>query len=289
MKNINNYHSTLSATIDNEINNCSPFGSKWLQKSFHNFKAELENYITNSNINREFWRIKLIDFLELIQKYENWYNEQYAEREKYFKETTAYFKENGLLEERIIDFFKDINHLPDCVIVTTLTSGDYDFYTEHGILNEAVKATKKLIFSYFPEMAKPPQSTTNSTIFFFTRQFTDTEREHIFNGLISGGFIPKDTNRNHFNYVFGGMVIPDNEKPFKPIQWLKNKQRLRELLTSPKVKNVEVLIAEIERNTPLCFIDAKNNALCLAKNKKVQQGETTPIDYRLLQKILATL
>jgi len=51
---------------------------------------------------------------------------------------------------------------------------------------------------------------------YFTREFIDKERQNLFNGLISGGFIPKDTNADHFNFVFGGIETAD----FKPIQWL---------------------------------------------------------------------
>lgn len=50
---------------------------------------------------------------------------------------------------------------------------------------------------------------------YFTRSFTDTERQNLFNGLVSGGFIHKSTNANDFDFVFGGAETAD----FKPLQW----------------------------------------------------------------------
>ena len=51
---------------------------------------------------------------------------------------------------------------------------------------------------------------------YFTRYFTDTERQKLFDGLVSGSFIPKDTHPKHFSYVFGGVKTAD----FKPLQWI---------------------------------------------------------------------
>jgi len=59
----------------------------------------------------------------------------------------------------------------------------------------------------------------------FSCSFTDTERQNLFNGLRDNDYIPMDTNFNHFAYVFGNVAIPDNEKPFKPLQWIKENSR----------------------------------------------------------------
>jgi hypothetical protein len=45
----------------------------------------------------------------------------------------------------------------------------------------------------------------------------------------------------------------------QPLKWLKNKQRLRELLTYDKIKGT-LGVAEIERQTPLLFIDKNGNS-----------------------------
>ncbi|MDR1973703.1 MAG: hypothetical protein LBQ31_03400 [Bacteroidales bacterium] len=55
----------------------------------------------------------------------------------------------------------------------------------------------------------------------FTRDFTTDEQEKLFDGLINGGFLPKETIYSHFCYVFSGTAILDNEKPFEPLKWLK--------------------------------------------------------------------
>jgi hypothetical protein len=59
----------------------------------------------------------------------------------------------------------------------------------------------------------------------FIRTFTTDEQKKLFNGLISGGFLPKETNYNHFCYVFGGTPIPDDEKPFERLMWKKPKSQ----------------------------------------------------------------
>jgi len=114
----------------------------------------------------------------------------------------------------------------------------------------------------------------------FTRPFTDKERQIIFEGLVSGGFIPKDTNYNNFCHVFGG----DKTADFEPLQWNKTKQLARELLMNEKVRNREVSDTEIQRKTPLFFIDTKGNPMKLAKNKPVLS-----IDSDELARILATI
>ena len=56
----------------------------------------------------------------------------------------------------------------------------------------------------------------------FTRSFSETEQNKLFDGLTKGGFFPKETNYSHFCYVFGGTDIQDNAKPFKPLVWQKS-------------------------------------------------------------------
>lgn len=95
------------------------------------------------------------------------------------------------------------------------------------------------------------------------------------------------------------IIIPDNilielqaqgfieNKNARPLKWLKNKQFLRELLTHSIIKGT-LSIAEIERQTPLYFVDKNDKSISLAKNKKFK-GETTPPDKMKLDKIIATL
>jgi len=116
----------------------------------------------------------------------------------------------------------------------------------------------------------------------------------------------ENTKKHYQNIVFKNspdtkyqqITIPDNilqalqqagfieNAAAQPLKWLKNKQRLRELLTYDKIKGT-LGVAEIERQTPLLFIDKNGNALKLAKNKNPKG--TLPPDYTKLQKILATL
>jgi hypothetical protein len=54
----------------------------------------------------------------------------------------------------------------------------------------------------------------------FTRFFTSDEQKKLFDGLTNGGYLPKDTDYNHFCHVFGDTAISDNGKPFEPLRWI---------------------------------------------------------------------
>jgi hypothetical protein len=101
----------------------------------------------------------------------------------------------------------------------------------------------------------------------FTQYITSDGKKKLFEGLTKVGLLPKDTDYNHFNFVFGGTTIPDNEKPFEPLKWFKAKQLLRELLEG--VKTSDMKISEVERQVPSFFVDDENKPLSLAKDKKV--------------------
>ncbi|MBF0651055.1 hypothetical protein IR083_19750 [Dysgonomonas sp. GY75] len=53
----------------------------------------------------------------------------------------------------------------------------------------------------------------------FSRNFTATQTEQLFSGLKEGGFISTGTPYSHFYHVFGGTPVPEDEKPFRPLQW----------------------------------------------------------------------
>jgi hypothetical protein len=135
----------------------------------------------------------------------------------------------------------------------------------------------------FLESKLPCDTQKKTKQFHYTCSFTTDEAKRLYEGLTNNGFLPKETIYSHFCYVFGGTAISDNEKPFKPLKWLKNKQLLRELLTHDKIK-CTLSIAEIERQTPNLFIDEHNRPLSLANNKPVPST-----DSDILKKILATL
>jgi hypothetical protein len=53
----------------------------------------------------------------------------------------------------------------------------------------------------------------------FNCSFDPNEQGTLFANLKNGGFLPKTTPYSHFCYVFGQTPIPDNEAPFKPLEW----------------------------------------------------------------------
>jgi hypothetical protein len=71
------------------------------------------------------------------------------------------------------------------------------------------------IFHIFDKKIKP------ASINCFTRLFAPEEQKKLFSGLVNGGYLPTETIYSHFCYVFGSISsIPNNEKPFMPLQWV---------------------------------------------------------------------
>lgn len=79
---------------------------------------------------------------------------------------------------------------------------------------EIIFETPNVFIDYFKK--ETPKEQTLSKPLHFTRSFTDAEQKSLFDGLVSVGFIPKDTNINHFCFVFGGAETAD----FEPLQWM---------------------------------------------------------------------
>jgi hypothetical protein len=81
-----------------------------------------------------------------------------------------------------------------------------------------------------PESPKNPKSENNNQpqpAPHFTRVFSETEQKKLYEGLTNDGFLPKGTIYSHFCHVFGGTAIPDNEKPFKPLQWIQTNRKTK--------------------------------------------------------------
>jgi len=65
----------------------------------------------------------------------------------------------------------------------------------------------------------PNNNTTSYKSLHFTRIFTNTERQNLFDGLITGCFLPKETDYKDFCSVFRTQGDTDNNKSFEPLQW----------------------------------------------------------------------
>lgn len=90
----------------------------------------------------------------------------------------------------------------------------------------------------------------------------------LFKFLIKGAYIDSKTDEESFLFLMGCTYGQPNE--LKLIKWLKNKQLLREMLEQifhSSVDNKSLRIVDIERLTPLCFMNRDGNSLILAKRK----------------------
>ncbi len=105
-------------------------------------------------------------------------------------------------------------------------------------------------------------------------------------------FIDKETDRQSFNYIFGGT---DKPIQFKPIEWIANKQFLIDLFTGIQIEakynksnpDTRELSNEIKRQIELFFIDRDTKQpLKLPKNNN---RLTNRPEHKAIIKFLATL
>lgn len=78
-----------------------------------------------------------------------------------------------------------------------------------------------LQFANYFRGKNPPKEHT-----FFETGYTDEEKHKLFNGLVNGGFIHKETKIENFLFVFGGTETFD----FKKIQWISTSALLAYLI-----------------------------------------------------------
>lgn len=89
------------------------------------------------------------------------------------------------------------------------------------------------------------------------KSLTDNQQSFLFNKLTESGlFMPIETDYNSFCFVFGNSIKPDE---FIPLQWLQNRQLLRELIT--ELKHPDIEITKNKYTLPAFFIDKKNNSI----------------------------
>lgn len=94
-------------------------------------------------------------------------------------------------------------------------------------------------------------------------------------------FLPNDTNRRHFDFVFGGGVCPAD---FTPLRWNVSKQALSELIIL--ITGGKAVPRPINKAIGKVFMDAKNNPIKKLSNPK--EGEYSN-DYSALETITNAL
>jgi hypothetical protein len=129
-----------------------------------------------------------------------------------------------LLDRKCLDFELDIMEVQKGKCIDVYNRQAHDM-SDRGY-NRLIQSQKEPL----PTAIKPPR---------FTRSFTPAEQKKLYEGLKNGGFLPQETICSHFYHVFGGTAIPDNEKPFKPLQWVGTIKELSYFITKhfPKQKN----------------------------------------------------
>ncbi|MDR1983601.1 MAG: hypothetical protein LBQ28_02100 [Prevotellaceae bacterium] len=125
------------------------------------------------------------------------------------------------------------------------------------------------------------QANHNISTHHFVRSFTDKQRKALLTSLTAGKFLPDDTNKHHFNYVFGGIPVP-NEKPFEPLKWEKKTTLLAYFVDKLFTKSNPDNLWDIAEN----MFDKKN--LRQSKNNYLGNKKTNgkPSGYETIDEIL---
>jgi len=130
--------------------------------------------------------------------------------------TGQYLSALLILEREFLKFDGDTPEKEFCKRKTKVRDGKLqELDVRLDVINETWKDTDDNVDS-------PKIEPNRIKLLHFTRSLTSEEQTHLFIGLIDGGFIPKTSNKAHFNFIFGGTPISNDEKPFKPITWQKS-------------------------------------------------------------------
>lgn len=108
--------------------------------------------------------------------------------------------------------------------------------------------------------------------------FTQDQGLKLCEFLLNGGFIPQETDRESFLFVFG--CIKSKPASFKPVQWLKTMEQLRETLMQayrPLITSKSITKAELEKTVPYCFLNKKGEEASLPKHKEETSFEIDSI------------
>ena len=107
------------------------------------------------------------------------------------------------------------------------------------------------------------------------------ECRYLYNELTKNDyFLSKETNQNHFNYVFGGGVCPDD---FAPLGWNKSKQAIAELILLLLKKTS--IPRKTQRDASILFIIKKKLIGSLSNPKKNEYSN----DYGVLETIVQAI
>lgn len=107
--------------------------------------------------------------------------------------------------------------------------------------------------------------------------------QYLYAELTKGGyFLPDNTNQNHFNYVFGGGVCPND---FAPLHWKASKRALSELVIL--ILNKNAVPRPVKKAAKDLFISSKTNKSIGALSNPQKSDPSN--DYSTLQTIANTI
>ena len=171
-----------------------------------------------------------------------------AENFKYGKE--AYF---NMLKKEIVDF----------------DSMDWDYNENLQLefqyfIRDGLEEIRKVILEL--EKTPPPK---------LTKSLSESQQTFLYEKLTENSlFLPIDSDFASFCFVFGNSLKPNN---FKPLQWMQNKQLLRELIA--ELKHPNIFITTNKYTLPNYFIDEKGKTiLYLPTDKKINNNLSNSID-----------
>jgi hypothetical protein len=92
----------------------------------------------------------------------------------------------------------------------------------YEMLNEMCNYYLQFLKPYLVDQEQnKPQPEVEIKAIRHTKTLNQSQLEHLYNELATGGFIPDSTDKKHFDYVFGGGKKPDG---YNGLEWCKNER-----------------------------------------------------------------
>lgn len=153
-------------------------------------------------------------------------------------------RRNQLLNEKRADFNEIFKIDSNTIFKYRISFEEYvkELKAERHIISQSQKADKM-------------QTQCNRENFPYLLNLESQQSQQLYNKLIKEGkFLPQNTNKEHFNYIFSGGTQPSD---FKPLKWKVAKQSLYELLRllSSRVSNQQ------RKNAGILFTNDNNSAI----------------------------
>jgi hypothetical protein len=176
--------------------------------------------------------------------------------------------------EAIEKHLETITEINQKIIYLINTKAEYEKYAatlpesmKKWIGDNAYSKQCDALFSKYEMLLKyQPAPTPAPKPIRLIKSLSENQQIFLYNKLTENSlFLPIDSDFVSFCFVFGNSLKPND---FKPLQWMQNKQLLRELIT--ELKHPDIEISKNRYILPAFFIDEKQKTILYLPTNKIK-------------------